>query len=45
MKPIGTRHWRWGAWLGPALAATVLTSLSAAGADRRVLCEEFTDVN
>ena len=45
MKPIGTKNLRWGAWLGRALAAMVLTSLPATGADRRVLCEEFTGVN
>ncbi len=42
MKSIGAKHLRWGAWLGSALAVMVLTSPPATGADRRVLCEEFT---
>ena len=41
MRPIEARHWYRGAWLGPALAVLLVT-LPAAGADRRVLCEEFT---
>jgi len=44
MKPNGARHFPWGAWLGPALVVMVIWSLPAVGADRRVLCEEFTSV-
>jgi hypothetical protein len=44
MKPIGARHFPWGAWLGPALAVMIMCSLPAVGAVRHVLTEEFTHI-
>ena len=45
MKSVGAKYWRLGVWLGPALTVMVVIGVPAVGADRRVLCEEFTDVN
>jgi hypothetical protein len=45
MTPAGAKYARAATWLAPALAVVVSTGQPSAGADRRVLCEEFTDVN
>jgi hypothetical protein len=44
MKPIGARHFAWGAWLGSALAVMAVCSLPVVGAERHVLTEEFTHI-